>query len=83
MLKGRISVIRRPYAQSDRPRKSKLMRAIGRNSESAKLRPVFETTMAALEKVTNQLVQRRGFGNGQSVTNQKFGWFQRTYLALI
>lgn len=40
---------------------------------AAKLRPLFERTIALLEKATNPLVERqRGFGN-RDANNQKFG----------
>lgn len=41
--------------------------------EAARLRPMFEATMASLEKATNPLVQRRGAAAEPEVANQKFG----------
>lgn len=37
------------------------------------LRPLFSTTLEALERETNPLVERRGFGKRPIVTNQRFG----------
>ena len=41
--------------------------------EAAQLRPLFEATMADLEKATNPLVQRRQPDEDQAVSNQTFG----------
>lgn len=41
--------------------------------EVAKLRPIFDATMANLEKATNPLVQRRGAMAESKASNQKFG----------
>ena len=41
--------------------------------EAAQLRPLFEATMAVLEKATNPLVQRRQPDEDQAVANQTFG----------
>lgn len=38
-----------------------------------KLRPLFSDTMAAFDKETNPLVERRGFGRKVEVANQGFG----------
>ncbi len=41
--------------------------------EVVKLRPLFEETLALFDAETNPLVERRGFGKKQLVTNQGFG----------
>ncbi|QLC23293.1 Hpt domain-containing protein [Parasphingopyxis sp. CP4] len=41
--------------------------------EAARLRPLFDATMADLEKATNPLVQRRQADDDQAVANQTFG----------
>lgn len=41
--------------------------------EAARLRPLFEATMADLEKATNPLVQRRETDDDPAVANQTFG----------
>lgn len=41
--------------------------------EAAQLRPMFEATMADLEKATNPLVQRRQPDEDQPASNQTFG----------
>lgn len=41
--------------------------------EAAQLRPMFEATMADLEKATNPLVQRRQSDEDQPASNQTFG----------
>lgn len=41
--------------------------------EVVKLRPLFEETLAAFDAETNPLVERRGFGRKEVVTNQGFG----------
>ena len=38
-----------------------------------KLRPLFEETLAAFDVETNLLVERRGMGRREAVTNQGFG----------
>ncbi len=42
-------------------------------TEVVKLRPLFEETLAAFDAETNPLVERRGFGRREVVTNQGFG----------
>ncbi len=41
--------------------------------EVVKLRPLFNETLAAFDAETNPLVERRGFGKKELVTNQGFG----------
>lgn len=41
--------------------------------EVVKLRPLFDETLAAFDAETNPLVERRGFGRKEVVTNQGFG----------
>jgi len=41
--------------------------------EGIKLRPLFDETLAAFDAETNPLVERRGFGRKEIVTNQGFG----------
>lgn len=41
--------------------------------DAARLRPLFEATMAGLEEATNPLVQRRDAADEPAVANQKFG----------
>jgi histidine phosphotransfer protein HptB len=42
-------------------------------TEAVKLRPLFEETLAAFDTEINPLVERRGFGRREVVTNQGFG----------
>ncbi|MGP1353286.1 MAG: Hpt domain-containing protein [Parasphingopyxis sp.] len=41
--------------------------------DAARLRPIFEATMASLEEATNPLVQRHREAEEPAVANQKFG----------